>query len=67
LRIERGLHEFKKTLRHSRFLQSRQMPMAVVAALFALVREHVVASPTAALRALSHCRVNTSLSGTLFF
>jgi hypothetical protein len=41
--------------------------MSVVAALFASTREHVVAPPTAALRALSHCRVNTSLSGTLFF
>jgi hypothetical protein len=41
--------------------------MSIVAALFALLCERVVVSPTAALRAPSHCRVNTSLSGTLFF
>jgi hypothetical protein len=41
--------------------------MSIVAALFASLRERVDASPTTARRALSHRRVNTSLSGTLFF
>jgi len=41
--------------------------MPVVAALFASLRERVDASRITAQRALSHHRVNTSLSGTLFF
>jgi hypothetical protein len=41
--------------------------MPVAAALFASLREPVDVSPTAARRALSQHRVNTSLSGTLFF
>jgi hypothetical protein len=41
--------------------------MPVTAALFASLRERVDVTPIVALRALSHPRVNTSLSGTLFF
>jgi hypothetical protein len=41
--------------------------MAVAAALFASPREAADGLPISALHALSHCRVNTSLSGTLFF
>jgi hypothetical protein len=41
--------------------------MSVVAALFALLCERVVVSSIGASRALSPHRVNTSLSGTLFF
>jgi hypothetical protein len=41
--------------------------MSVLAALFASTREAVVVSPIDARRVLSHRRVNTSLSGTLFF
>jgi len=43
------------------------MPMPAVAALFASARELVAVTPADAPRALSHCGVNTSLSGTLFF
>jgi hypothetical protein len=67
LHIDRQLREFKKALRRRRFLQYLQMPMSVVAALFALACERVVVSPMSVLRTLSHYRVNTSLSGTLFF
>jgi hypothetical protein len=41
--------------------------MPVAAALSASLCERVDVPPIAALRALSHRRVNTSLSGTLFF
>jgi len=41
--------------------------MPVAAALLALLREAVDASLMTAQHALSHRRVNTSLSGTLFF
>jgi hypothetical protein len=41
--------------------------MSAVAALFASLREHVVVSSIDTSRALSQHRVNTSLSGTLFF
>jgi hypothetical protein len=41
--------------------------MPVVAALFALLREPVVVLSIDARGALSHRRVNTSLSGKLFF
>jgi hypothetical protein len=41
--------------------------MSVVAALFALWCEHVVVTSIDVSRALSRHRVNTSLSGTLFF
>jgi hypothetical protein len=41
--------------------------MSVAAALFASLFVRVVVPPVAAHRALSHRRVNTSLSGTLFF
>jgi len=41
--------------------------MPVAAALFASLREARDVSPTGAPHALSHHRVNTSLSGTLFF
>jgi hypothetical protein len=43
------------------------MPMSVAAALFASLSVAADVSPGAALRARSHRRVNTSLSGTLFF
>jgi hypothetical protein len=41
--------------------------MAVAAALFASLREAADVPPISAQHALSHCRVNTSLSGKLFF
>jgi hypothetical protein len=41
--------------------------MPVAAALFASLRERIDVSPTTARRARSQRRVNTSLSGTLFF
>jgi hypothetical protein len=41
--------------------------MPTAAALFASLREAGEVPPNGAPRALSHRRVNTSLSGTLFF
>jgi len=41
--------------------------MSVVAALFTSARALVVVASNEVLRARSHCLVNTSLSGTLFF
>jgi hypothetical protein len=43
------------------------MPMSVVAALFASLCERVVVLPIEVSCAPCHRRVNTSLSGTLFF
>jgi hypothetical protein len=66
-RTDRQLREFKKVLWRSRFLHYWQAPMSVVAALFASARALVVVPSNEVLRARSHCLVNTSLSGTLFF
>jgi hypothetical protein len=41
--------------------------MPIVAALFESLRGHVAVSSSDVSSALSPCRVNTSLSGTLFF
>jgi len=57
----------RKHLQRKRFLQYRQTSMPVVAALFASLRARVDVLPMTAQPALSHRRVNTSLSGTLFF
>jgi len=43
------------------------METSAAEALFASTCEETVAPPREALRALSDCCVNTSLSGTLFF
>jgi hypothetical protein len=61
------LREFRKHLWHKRFLQYRQTPMSVAAALSASTCERVAVLPREVLRARSHRAVNTSLSGTLFF
>jgi hypothetical protein len=66
-RTDRQLREFKKVLRHRRFLYYWQAPMSVVAALFASARALVAVPSNEVLRALSLCCVNTSLSGKLFF
>jgi hypothetical protein len=49
------------------FLAISKIANAIFRALFASSCEWIVALSTAARRALSHRRVNTSLSGKLFF
>jgi hypothetical protein len=64
---DRRLREFKNAQLYRRFLQYRAVMARVAPALFASTRERVAMSPTSSHCALSHCCVNTSLSGKLFF
>jgi hypothetical protein len=65
--LDRHLREFKNAQLYRRFLQYRAVMARIASALFASAREHVAMSPTSSHCARSHCAVNTSLSGKLFF
>jgi hypothetical protein len=66
-RIDRPKRDFRKPLLHSGFLQYRQFAVAVFGASSASLRRSFVVLIAIAHRTLSRRRVNTSLSGTLFF
>jgi hypothetical protein len=63
----RVLHRFKKRLQHKGFLQIASLLRVRVAGSDAFVLRHFSKSSRALRRVLALSRVNTSLSGTLFF
>ncbi|MGA2290443.1 hypothetical protein [Bradyrhizobium sp.] len=63
----RDLREARKRLRRRRFLQHWQSASSHFRALRAAIRQRIVVSPGSARYAPRLARVNTSLSGTVFF
>lgn len=65
--IDHRLREFKNAQQYRRFLQYRAATMRIASAFCVSICECVAKSSTSSRCALSHCVVNTSLSGKLFF
>jgi hypothetical protein len=65
--IGRRLREFKNAQLYRRFLQYGAAMTRIASAFCASMYERVAMSSTSSRCARSHCAVNTSLSGKLFF